>query len=193
MAPARGVQFRGSEVGCALGLCAHLLHQPFELAAPDILQVDAIRPTRRGFVEVHRHAEPLPDPLAELFGQPHTIFDAHTFHGHERHHVRRADARMHTLVLPQVDQLHRLRHRAKRRLRHLPGLARERNHAPVVIGVHFAIENRHAPHGKNGRGQRVHPGGVASFGKVRDALHNGLRHATISPLRMVVRTLLQPK
>ena len=45
----------------ALRFRAHLAHQRLELAAADVLQVDALRPPRRRFVQIHRHLELAPD------------------------------------------------------------------------------------------------------------------------------------
>jgi hypothetical protein len=55
---------------------------------------------------------------------------------HKRNHVRRANARMNSLLAGQVDQLDRLAGAAHRRLDHRRGFSGNGHHGAVVIGVH---------------------------------------------------------
>ena len=92
--------------------------QPLELPAPHLFQVGAVGPRRRRLVEEDRHAEAPPDLQPRLAGQQHALLQLDAGDGHKGNHVRRADARVNSLLAGQVDQLGRLACAAHRRLHH---------------------------------------------------------------------------
>ena len=99
-----------------------------------------------------------------------TILNRHPIDRNERHHVGRAHARMRPLMHIQIDQLRRLPHSANRRLLNRLALAYQRDHAPVVVRIHFAVQQIHSIHlhrGHNG----VNLGLIASLRKIRHTFH----------------------
>ena len=71
----------------------------------------------------------------------------------------------------QINQLERLAYSRQRRLGNRLRLAREGDDRAVVVGVHFAVQHKHARHAAHGRHNRIHLGGVAPFGKIRHAFN----------------------
>src|SRR5205823_4473301 len=116
-------------IGRALGDAAHLLRDGFELAAPDIFEIDALRLLGGGLVEIDRHLQSAPDFSADAFGQPHAFLESDTFNRDERYDVSRADARVRALVFRQVDEFDGLFDRPQRRFRDRPWRADERQDA----------------------------------------------------------------
>jgi hypothetical protein len=57
------VQLGVAEIGAAIGIGADFFAEAFELAAADVLQVDAVGAAGGGFVEVDGHVEAFPEAL----------------------------------------------------------------------------------------------------------------------------------
>ena len=90
--------------------------------------------------------------------------------GMKRHHVRRAHARMRSLVLRQVDQLRRLAHSANGGFLNRLPLSDQGDHAAVMVGVHLAIEQINAVH-LHGVDDGIHLRLIAAFGKIGNTLN----------------------
>ncbi len=149
----------------------HFFAQPFELPSPHIFKIHALRPRRRRFVIKHRYPVALPDFVAYPPGQRHAILDGHAIDGNKRQHVRRAHARMRTLVFRQVDQFHGFAGAQDSRFRHRLRFARQRDYAAVMVGVHFAIQHIYARHTAHRRDNGIDLRGVAAFAKIGHALN----------------------
>ena len=155
---------------------AHLLQQGFELTAADVLQVGAFGAARGGLVEVDRNLQLAPDFVAQAFGELDALFQGDAFDGDEGDHVGRADARVRALLFREVDQGDGLFHRAKGGIGHGGGRTHEGEHAAVVIGIGFAVEQHHLGNGEDGLHDGVDLGGIAALGEIGDALHELSRH-----------------
>ena len=159
----------------------HRLIHSFELTAPYVLQVRALRPRRRRFIKKHRNAIAPPDLISNLPGQRHAIFQRYSFHWNKRHHVRSAHPRMRALVLGHVDQFQRSAGAQDCRFRHRLRISRQRNHAPVVIRVHLVIQHPHSGHLAHRLDQRRDLRGIAPLAKIRHTL-NQSSHISIASL-----------
>ncbi len=82
----------------------------------------------------------------------------------DRGHVDRADARVDALVLVQIDLADRLGRTVQHGPREVPGLAGEREHAPMVVGVRVDVEQARVERPCDLVDGRL----VAAFGDVRD-------------------------
>ena len=80
-----------------------LFAQPFELPAPHIFKIYALRPGRRRFIKKNRYPVALPDFVAHPPRQLDAILDGHAIDGNERQHIRGPHAWMRPAVLCQVD------------------------------------------------------------------------------------------
>ena len=155
--------------GARSGLLKNFFAQAFELAFADIFEVGALGALRRSFVEINGNAVALPDFAANFFRERDAVFDRDAFDGNERHYVGRAQARVRAGVAREVDQFGGFADAAKGRFGDGVGLAREGNHAAVVVGVAFAVEQKNAGHFAHGRHDGVDFGGIAAFGEIRNA------------------------
>ena len=169
--PGRGVQLRFANIRLTVVVLFKLFAQPFELPAPHVFKIYALRPCRRRFVKKYRYPVTLPDFVAHQPRQRHAILDGHTIDGNKRQHVRRAHAWMRTFVFRQVDQLHGLAGAQKRRFRHRVWFARQRDHRAVMVGVHLSIQHVHTRHAAHRRHDGINLRGVAPFGKIWHALN----------------------
>ena len=147
-------------------------------AAADVLQVDAVGPPGGRFVEVHRHAQLVPDLIGDALGEAHALLERDALDGDERHHIGRSDARVRALMLGEVDQFDRLFDAADGCVGHCRRRSDERQNAAIVIGVRFAVEEYDIGHRQDGLHDRIHFGGIAPFGKIRDTLDKLSRHET---------------
>ena len=171
-----GVADRVADIRIARRHGAHLLHQRFELAAADVLQVGAFGTPRGGLVKIDRNLQLAPDLGAQALGELDALFQRDAFDGDEGHHVGRADARVRALVLREVDQRDGLLHRAEGGIGHRGGRTDEGQHAAVVIGIGFAVEQDHLGDGEDGLHDRVNLAGIAAFGEIGDTLDELARH-----------------
>ena len=90
--------------------------KPFELAAPHVGQVLAVRRARGRAVEVRRDAELAPDAGGGAVRERDRVVERRRAERDERQHVERADARVRAAVRAQVDALVRdARQRDRRR------------------------------------------------------------------------------
>jgi hypothetical protein len=80
-----------------------------------------------------------------------------------------------TLVLGKIDQLGSLPHSANGGFLNRLALAGQRDHAAVVVGIHFAIEQINAGN-LHGLDNGVNFGRIAALGKIRNAFDKRARH-----------------
>ena len=162
------VQFRFPHIGLPVMIVLHLFAQSFKLPSPDIFEINPVGPLCRRFIEKYGNSVTCPNFVPGAVCQGDTILDRDAFNWYERNDVRSPYARVRSGVLRQVDQFHRLAHAAQRGIGHCIRLARQRDHAAVVVGVHLAIENvntRDAAHGRDdARQPSRHPAPREKFG-----------------------------
>ena len=159
-----------SKIRFAGGIGGYFVANSFELSPPDVFQILAFRGNRSRFVQIDRNLIPPPYLFADMPGDGYAIFDADAFDRNKRHHISRAQAWMRSLMVVQIDQLGCFTHPTDRRFPDRLSFAHQRDHAAVMVGVHFAVEQVDAFyfHGFN---NRVDFGLVPSLGEIRDTLH----------------------
>ena len=106
----------------------------------------------------------------------HALFQRDAFDRDERDHVGRADARVRALLLRQIDQRDGLLHRAECGIGNRGGRTDEGQHAAVVIGIGFAVQQDHLGDGEDCLNDRVNLAGIAAFRKIGDTLYELARH-----------------
>jgi hypothetical protein len=79
------------------------------------------------------------------------------------------------LMLSQVDQFRRFARSANRRFLYRFPLADQRDYAPVMIGIHFAVEQKDSGH-LHGLNDRINFGGITAFRKIRDTFNQSTGH-----------------
>lgn len=135
---------------------------------------------RRLCVQEDRQFQLGANPLREAQGRvtrPLTVGDVE---GNDRDDVRRPDARMCSLVIPQVDALPCARNPREQRFDQRDVVTDHREHGPVVIDVRMDVEDvRMCGESAAERGDRLR---ISPFGKVRHGLE-WQRHAAYSRKR----------
>jgi len=167
---------RVSDIRIAFRDRAYLLYERLELAASDVFQVCAIGKARGGLVKIDRDFQFAPDLGAEPLGELHTLFQRDTLDRNKRNHVGRADARVRTLLLGQIDQRDGLLHRAERSIGNRGRRTGEGQHAAVMIGIGFTIQQDHLGNGEDCLYDCVNFSGIAAFRKIGDTLYELARH-----------------
>src|ERR1035441_8364403 len=99
-------------------------------------------------------------------------------HRTERHHIGRSDARVRALMFGEVDQRDRLFDPAEGCVGHRRRRSDERQNAAIVIRVGFAVKQHDIGHREDRLHDRIHFGGIAPFGKIRNTLYKLSRHET---------------
>src|SRR5205085_8070727 len=102
-----------------------------------------------------------------------TIFQRDAFDGDEGHDVGSADARMRAGVLREINEFGGAADAANGCLSDSVTLADQGDDAAVVVGVHFAVQQKNAGH-FHGGDKRVNLGGIAAFRKIGNALDKRL-------------------
>jgi hypothetical protein len=144
----------------------------------DILEWDALGTGGGSFIEIDWNAEFVPDVLAGAMGDGGAIFQRSALEGNERDHVRGAHARMDSVVTPQINALHGGGDPAQGGFGYRLWCAGKSDHGAVMVGVHLRAQQHNIGDGTNGLPDRVESFGVAAFGKIRDALDQGVGHFT---------------
>jgi hypothetical protein len=143
----------------------------FRAHEPEIAVVDPVGPAGRAFVQVHGHAQIVPDFGRHALRQADALFQRDAFDGDERDHVGGADARVGALVPGEIDQLDGFRHAAQGGVGHRGGWAYEGEDRAIVIGIRLAVQQDHLGDGEDRLNDGIHLGGIASFGKIGNTLH----------------------
>src|SRR5262249_45853591 len=170
---------RVADVGRSRLHDAHLLHQGFELALANIFQIGAFGPLCGGLVEIDGNVKLAPYFLPEALGELYAFFEGDAFDGNERHDVGRAEAWMRSLMLAEVDERGGFLDRAKCRGGYSSRRADKREHAAIVIGVAFAIEEDHIGQAGDGLYDGVDLGHVAAFTEVGNTLYELSGHVSL--------------
>ncbi len=165
------MQLRLAHIRLPVMIFLQLFAQPFELPSPHVFQVHAVRPRRRRFVKKYRYPVALPDFIAHAPRQRHAILNRYAFDGNKRQHIRRAYARVRPRMFCQIDQFHGLAGSQNGRFRHRVRIPRQRDHAPVMVGVHFAIQHINTRYAAHGCDNGIHLRRISPFGKIRHALN----------------------
>ena len=118
------------------------------------------------FVEVNRNRKLAPDSLSRFVGERYTIFNRDAAHRNKREHISRADARMLTPMLSQIDQLSCFRDRAYRRFYDHFRRSDKCDHGSIVIRIDVSIENGRAIHRPDRLRNQFHHLGLAAFTEV---------------------------
>src|SRR4051794_17827139 len=158
-----------------------LLANDFELSSTNILEILPLRRSCGCFVEVNRNLKTLPDLLANVPRHGDTVFNADTFDRDEWDDVGGAKTGMCAFVCIQIDQLRGPANAANRRFLNRLALANQRDHAAVVISIHFAIKKENAVDFHRSD-DRVNFRFVASFRKIRNAFDEGLHTRKAYPV-----------
>ena len=135
-----------AEIRAACGVGGDLGADAFELAAANIFQALSFGDSGGGFVEIHGNLVALPDLLTNVAGHSHAVFNGDAVDGDEGNYVGRAHARMRARMDIEVDDFSGFAHAADGGFLNGFALAHESNHAAIVVGVHFAIEEVDAGH-----------------------------------------------
>jgi hypothetical protein len=107
-------------------------------------------------------------PHSQSFGQVHTIFHGDAMDGHKRNHIRRADAGMSAQVLSEIDEVRRDACALKRRFTDGIRISGKRQHRPMVVGVHFFVQEKDARDRSNRSHQRTHRVHPTPFAEIWD-------------------------
>jgi hypothetical protein len=110
----------------------------------------------------------LPQPARHL----HAFHHGHAGNRYKGDHVRRANPRVLTLMLLQVNQLGGFGNRGKGGGFNRRGFSHKSQNGAVMVQVGMAVQNPHAGHSLNSRDNLVHHLRAAGFRKVWDAFHN---------------------
>src|SRR4029077_2182650 len=137
---------------------------------PDVLKVLPVRIGRRRFIEIDWNLKALPYLFSDLARDGDTVLNGHALNGDKRNHVGGADARMCALMLGEVDQLRGLAYAANRRLGNGFAIADNGYDAPVMVGIHLAIQQRDAGN-FHGVDNGVNYGFVAAFREIGNAFN----------------------
>ena len=136
MQPARAAIRRPFPAGHSLG-------QPGQTAAAMVGERGAAWIRRGLAVEEYRQIERrerVRAPARGVDGRRHLP----RLQGHERRHVQRAEKRMHTGVVGDIDAVDRCRRQCRHRPHQIVARAEQRQHRPVVVRVGRHVENPYA-------------------------------------------------
>jgi len=117
--------------------------------------------------------------LSDHAGQPHTVVHGNVLKGHERHHIRCADAGVHPLVSAKVDKFRRPDDDAPRGLADGVGRAGERQDRSVVVGIHRPMQKPHVRHGDDRGDESLDDGPVSAFAEVGDTFNQRWHRASV--------------
>jgi hypothetical protein len=138
-----------TEIGSAIGIRPDLARQAFVFSPPNVGQVLPGRTRGGRFVEIDRNLKLRADSLPRPPGQLHAPLQLGRSDRNERQHVGRPHAGVLSSMTAQVDQLGRLLDALHRRLNHGLSLPYKGDHAPVVVGVHFLVQEPDGPIARN--------------------------------------------
>ena len=110
----------------------------------------------------------LSDLRSDVARHGYAVFDGDAFDGDERNDVGSAHARVRTLMLGEIEHFGGLAHAANGGFLDGLALADQSDDTAVVVGIHLAVEEIDAGN-FHSFDNGVNFGGVASFGKIRDA------------------------
>ena len=165
MRPARP-EVRGAIVG------RQRRRQTLESRPPDVRQDTPVGSGRGARIQEDRQLVAIGQPGTELAGEVDAGVHGRLAERHEGHDVQRTDAGMLAVLCAHVDARDRLRREALRRRHHVVRCARERQHAPVVVGIRRPVQERDTPAiGRDGLGIGVDDLDAATLTDVRDAFH----------------------
>src|SRR5688572_4548029 len=159
------------EIRSSFRIRSELISQTFELTTTDVSEVHASRPRCGALVQINRNSELLSHPGAELFRQLDAILHRGILERNERHDVGRADSRVLTFMLPEIDTLCRCAHSRKRSLYGVLGRYNERYHRSVVRNVGGGIEYRDAFRRRDCIANGADDFRATSLGKIRHAFY----------------------
>ena len=143
---------------------------PAQLVRPAAAEERGAPARRQLAVEEDRQAELFSDPPTQDERRLERLRHLLRPDRHDRHDVRGSDPRMGALVPAQVDPLAGAVDPRQQRLDQVVGLAHEREHRPVMIGVDVDVKQ---PCRRGERGaQRLHDLGIATLGEVRHCLQH---------------------
>ena len=80
-----------------------LVAQSLELSPANVREIHARWARCRSLIEINGNLQLTANPLAKLLRENHAVFHRRTFERNERNDIRRADTRMLSLMLPQID------------------------------------------------------------------------------------------
>ena len=172
----RGMHAWLTEVRLARRVGCNVVTNSLELAATNVLQILPFGRRRRGFVEIDRDLEALPDFGAHVAGHGNAIFNCHAVDGDEGNYISRAHARVRASVLGEVDQLGGLAHAAQDGFLNGFPLAHQRNDAAIVVGIHLTVEEIDAGN-FHGLDNGIDLGRVAAFRKIGNTFDKSAGHA----------------
>ena len=133
-----------AEIGLAGGIGGDLGANAFELAAANVLEILPLGSRRGRLVKVDGNLEPLPDFRSDVARHGDAVFDGDAIDGDEGHDIGRTHSWMRTLMFGEIEQLRGLPYPADGGFLNGFAFADQRDHATVVVGVHFAIEKKDA-------------------------------------------------
>ena len=131
---------RAAEVGTAIRISLNVFAQALKLSPAYVLKVAPVWPACRCLVQVSGNSEALPGLLRHPLCDGHAICEGDAADGDEGNHIRGSEARVGAAVPVQVDQFRSLADAAQGSFPNRLALAHQRDHAPIVIGIHFAVE-----------------------------------------------------
>ncbi len=105
-------------------------------------------------------------------GHRDTIFDGHAVDRNERYHAGGAHLRVCSLVFGEINKLGSLSYTANGGFLDWLALPDQCDHAAVMVGIHFAVEQVHTGN-FHGLDDRVDLSFVAAFGKIGNAFDQG--------------------
>src|SRR5262249_21073497 len=120
--------------------------------------------------EEHGDLQLVTDTAAERARELRAVVEGEVLDRDERNHVGRAHARVLAAVVVEVDEPGRALDDPEGRFDHGLWLAGAAQHPAVVVGVHLAVEERRARHGRDRLDQLVDDLAPATFGEVGNAL-----------------------
>src|SRR5207253_11002621 len=97
------VQIRLTNIWCAIGVSLDLFAYPFKTFAAHILESSAIGTKRRAFVKIDGNRKFLPDASSRFMCKRHAFIHCYPAYRDERQDVSRANTRMHSRVIAQVN------------------------------------------------------------------------------------------
>ncbi len=107
--PGGRVKSGTAEIGSFSRIMENGFAKPLKLAAPDVLEGDAFWASGSGSVEVHGNSNFAADAFAGTVGEGGAIFERGGSERHERQHIKCANARVNTAVMPEIDGIRGLR------------------------------------------------------------------------------------
>ena len=155
-------------------LLGHFRAQPFELAAPDVLEVAARRIGGRVFVQIDRDGEALRHLGPDFPRQRDAVGHGRALDRDKRHDVDRAQARVLTAVRAQVDVGRRALEERQDGVLEASRVADHGEHRAVVRRVRGMIEQPYAGNATDRLGHRrddIRPPSLADVGNALDQRH----------------------